>query len=364
MFFRNKLLLIGVGILIITGGYIYFSKNNIAFFKTDEATDTTLGVSRDDKGGFESGPHPLSIQALKEGEYPGSDMVIEQTLNPGSNYKRYIASYKSEGLKIYGLLTVPSGIPPENGFPVVIFNHGYISPSVYKTTEKYVAYQDAFAGAGYVTFKSDYRGHGNSEGNATGGYGSNAYTIDVLNAVSSVKRLRDPENPSTGSGFFVNSTRIGMWGHSMGGPITLESMVVRDDVKVGVIWAGVVGSYEDLFNRWRRRNTPTGSLSGRGGSWRQELSNQYGTPEENPGFWQSLSANSYLSDISGPLQLHHGTSDSSVPVEFSRTLETQIKDAGKEVELYIYEGDDHNLSSNLNLALRRSVFFFDRYLKN
>src|SRR5688500_1578761 len=49
--------------------------------------------------------HPLTIESLRKGEYPGSDIVIEQTLDPGSNYQRYIASYRSEGLKIYGLLT-------------------------------------------------------------------------------------------------------------------------------------------------------------------------------------------------------------------------------------------------------------------
>jgi len=308
--------------------------------------------SQENEGGPDLEPHPLSIQALREGEYPGSDIVIEQTLDAGSNYKRYIASYKSEGLKIYGLLTVPNGASSEGGFPAIIFNHGYISPSVYKTTEKYVAYQDAFARVGYITFKSDYRGHGNSEGQATGGYGSNAYTIDVLNAVSSVRKYPG-----------VNPDKLGMWGHSMGGPITVESMVVRDDVKAGVIWAGVVGSYEDLFNRWRRRNTPTNTPSRKGGSWRQELASQYGDPSQNSDFWKSLSANTYLADISGPLQLHHGTADSSVPVEFSRTLEKQMINAQKEVELYVYDGDDHNLSRNLSLALSRSVAFFNKYLK-
>ena len=52
---------------------------------------------------------PLSIQYLREQEFPGSDIVIEQTLAPGSNYDRYYASYFSEGLKQYGLLTVPRG---------------------------------------------------------------------------------------------------------------------------------------------------------------------------------------------------------------------------------------------------------------
>lgn len=287
---------------------------------------TEITGSQESRGGLEFELHPLSIEALRQGEYPGSNLEIEQDLDPGSNYKRYIASYKSEGLKIFGLLTVPNSSPPQSGFPAIIFNHGYISPSVYRTTEKYIAYQDAFARNGYVTFKPDFRGHGNSEGKASGGYGSNDYTIDVLNALASVQKM--PE---------VNAEKIGMWGHSMGGHITLEVMVVNDEVKAGVIWAGMVAPYEDLFERWRKRwhdPTPTPNPNSRRGIWRRQLAELYGDPDDNPEFWSSLSAASYIEDISGPIQLHHGTADSSVPIEFSRKL-----------------------------ALRRSVEFFDDILK-
>ncbi|UCC62296.1 MAG: hypothetical protein JSV36_16175, partial [Anaerolineae bacterium] len=70
--------------------------------------------------------HPLAIESMRQQAYPGSDITIEETLEPGSNYDRYLASYLSEGLKIYALLTVPQGEKPESGWPVVIFNHGYI----------------------------------------------------------------------------------------------------------------------------------------------------------------------------------------------------------------------------------------------
>ena len=46
---------------------------------------------------------------------------------------------------------------------------------------------------------------------------------------------------------YADPDRIGMWGHSMGGAITLRSMVVTGDVKAGVIWAGVVAPYQDLL---------------------------------------------------------------------------------------------------------------------
>ena len=296
-------------------------------------------------------PNPLTIASMRQRAYPGSDITIEQTLAAGSNYKRYIASYKSEGLKIYGLLTVPNGTKPKTGWPVIIFNHGYIAPAQYKTTERYVAYVDAFARNGYIVFKSDYRGHGNSEGQALSGYGTPDYTVDVLNAMASLQKFQD-----------ADPNRLGMWGHSMGGQATLRAMVVSKEIKAGVIWAGVVASYGDLISRWRPTTTPV-AIPNAARRWRNDLLTQYGTPEENPQFWNSISPNAFLKDLSGPLQLHHGTSDQSVPLAFSETLNQQVIAAGQTVEFHSYKGDDHNLSKNLTSALQRSVAFFDKYVK-
>lgn len=294
--------------------------------------------------------HPLDVRGMRQRGYPGSDLLIEQTLQPGSNYSRFIVSYQSDGLKIYTLLTVPYGERPSTGWPVIIFNHGYIPPATYRTTERYVAYVDAFARNGYIVLKPDYRGHGDSEGSATGGYGTPDYTIDVLNAVGSIQRF--PE---------ADPNRIGMWGHSMGGHITLRAMVTTRDIRAGVIWAGVVASYPDLLTRWWA--TPPATLSSGARSWRNSFIEQFGTPEENPEFWSSISPITYIGEISGPLQLHHGTSDESVPVLFSELLYQATSAVGVPVEFYTYPGNDHNLSQSFSVAMQRSIEFFDRYVK-
>ncbi len=294
--------------------------------------------------------HPLSIEAMRQREYPGSDIVIEDELDPGSNYYRYYVSYLSDGLKIYALMTVPYGERPPTGWPVIIFNHGYIPPDVYRTTERYVAYVDGFARNGYIVFRSDYRGHDRSEGTASGGYSSPAYTIDVLNAVGSIKRYPD-----------ADPNRIGMWGHSMGGHITLRAMVTTRDIKAGVIWAGVVASYPDMMMRWRA--TPPATLSAGARGWRSTFVNLYGSPEENPAFWASISPITYVGEASGPLQLHHGEEDEDVPLLFSQLLYQAAQEAGLPVELYTYPGNDHNISQSFSAAMQRSIEFFDRYVK-
>jgi len=291
--------------------------------------------------------NPLSIAYLRERTYTGSDFVIEQTLAPGSNYNRYIVSYLSDGLKIYALLTVPQEPKPPTGYPVIIFNHGYIPPDEYRTTERYIAYTDAFSRAGYIVVKSDYRGHGDSEGEAESAYGSPGYTIDVLNALASARRYPD-----------ADPNRIGMWGHSMGGYITLRAMVANQGIKAGVIWAGVVASYPEMFQSWFREANTAGYRG-----WLGTMVQRYGTAQDNPDFWNSLSANSYLADLSGPIQLHHGTGDATVPVAYSITLADQIRAAGGQAELFLYPGDDHNIAANRDNALLLSVVFFNQNVK-
>ncbi len=297
--------------------------------------------------------HPMHILAMRATSYPGSEITIEDTLERGANYNRYYVSYLSEGLRIYALLTIPDGEMPASGWPGIVFNHGYIPPDVYRTTERYIAYVDQIARHGYIVFRIDYRGHDRSEGEPTGAYGNPGYTNDVLNAVAALQRFpqADPE-------------RIGMWGHSMGGYLTLRSMVISPDIKAGVIWAGVVASYPDLLTRWRRGSGPTPTPSSTSSRrWRSSWIEQYGSIEANPDFWNGISANSYLQEISGPVQLHHGTADDSVPVEFSEILSEQLQQAGQPVELYTYEGDNHNLSNFFSQAMTRTIAFYDQHLK-
>ena len=310
--------------------------------------------------------NPLSIEYMRKQVYPGSNLEIEQKLLPGSNYDQYIASYKSDGLKIYGLLTIPQGTKPTGGWPVIIFHHGYIRPSVYKTTERYILYVDAFASNGYIVFKPDYRGNGNSEGRPDSQYFAPDYTIDTLNAIATFKKYPN-----------ANPEKIGMWGHSDGGNVILRTLVVApNDVKAAVIWGGVVAPYKDLTTDWQQL-VPYHQVDEDlkiENNHMDELISKNGTPNQNPKFWNSIDPMNYLADIKTPLQINAGGKDEEVPPIFSLRLRNKMRTLGKNVIYYYYPGMNHNISYPTSPfgfkvaipytpAITQGVRFFDRYLK-
>lgn len=294
----------------------------------------------------------LTIAALRAQEIEGSDIVIEQTLPAGANYAQYIASYISEGNRIYGLLTVPNGAVPEGGFPAIVFNHGYIPPAVYRTTERYEAYVDALARSGFVVFKIDLRGFGNSEGEATGAYFSPGYTIDAISALKSLQRLD-----------YVDPQGIGMWGHSMAGNLVLRAMLVEPDIQAGVIWSGAVYSYDDMVryaidDPSYRRPEPTDTV--RPGTLLRE---EYGPPNTEVPFWQAVSLTEHIEHLQAPLQIHHALNDNVVNIGYSQDLVAVLEEAGKRYEFYPYEGGGHNISSPyFGQAMQRTIEFFRAHL--
>jgi len=53
-----------------------------------------------------------------------------------------------------------------------------------------------------------------------------------------------------------------------------------------------------------------------------------------------------------------------VPLEFSEILYNQVQQAGKPVELYTYDGDNHNLSNYFSMAMGRTIDFYNTYLNS
>ena len=287
--------------------------------------------------------------------YPGSDIVIEGTLPAAPNYSRYVVSYQSDGLKLFGLLTVPTGSKPSGGWPVILLNHGYVPPPEYSTEQSYAGIVAPLAAAGYIVFKPDYRGNGSSPGTPSQPYVSPDYVTDSLNALASIRKYKD-----------ADPDKIGVWGHSMGGNITLHELVLTHDLKAAVLMAGVVGSYSGLIDWWAAR-VRTGVLTTQNDLQTDQLVlrmvSAHGTPQTNPGYWNAIDPTYFISDTDAPVLVQVGTADTVVPPSFSQGLAAQLQNAGKSVTIHTYPGADHNLSPDTGSAMAEAVAFFDQVLK-
>ena len=295
----------------------------------------------------------LTIPFLRERKY-SSKLGDLETYKTNANYTSYLTSYDSDGLKINGLLTIPNDDKTKK-HPAIVFVHGYIAPSIYKTTEKYVEYVDYLARNGYVVFKIDLRGHGESDGEATGSYYSGDYVIDTINAYSAL------ENAS-----FVDANNIGLWGHSMAGNVTLRTFVAKPQIPAVAIWAGAGFTYSDLLEYKISDSSyrPPGQNTDRQRR-REELRKLYGDFDPNSDFWKKVTPSSYLSDLKGSLALFHSADDNVVSVEYSRNLKKLLDVSEVNNEYHEYKSGGHNIANpSFSQAMETTVKFFDTYLKD
>lgn len=323
---------------------------------SNETQATTNGWSLFGSPAPVSSPTPfveMTVPWLRSRSY-ASAIDSTQQVAQNARYTSYVATYQSDGLKIQGLLTRPTGEMPEGGWPAIVFVHGYIPPTLYKTREKYVEYVDTLARNGFVVFKIDLRGHGSSEGEPGGGYYSADYIIDTLNARAALQ-----------ASDFVNPDKIGLWGHSMAGNVTLRALAARPEIPVAVIWAGAVYSYQDFReygiqdNSYRPPSTSSARLRRR-----QELFDTYGQPTVESAFWSQVAPTNYLNDLKGAIQIHHAFNDDVVSIEYSRNLNRLLNETSVPHELYEYPQGGHNISgSSFGQAMQRTVQFYKAKLQ-
>lgn len=292
----------------------------------------------------------LTIPYLRAKKYESTlgELVFYQKK---TNYTSYLTSYTSDGLKINGLLTIPT---TEGEHPAIVFVHGYIAPTIYKTTERYSDYVDYLARNGFVVFKIDLRGNGDSEGEPGGAYYSSDYVVDTLNAYEALSNAR-----------FVDKNKIGLWGHSMAGNVLLRAFVAKPTIPAVVIWAGAGYSYADLQKYGLQDASyrpPTNNTKQQ--ERRTKLRSAHGEFRENDPFWSEVAATNYVADLQGAIELHHSIDDSVVNVGYSRDLMTLMDNTNVVHELYEYKSGGHNISgASFSVAMSRTVDFFKKYLQ-
>jgi dienelactone hydrolase len=281
----------------------------------------------------------LTIDYLANRDYGGGELQIVETLQQTSLYTRYLVTYPSEGLTIYGFMDVPVA---EGSFPVVIAIHGYIDPDIYQTLDYTTGNADAIARAGYLVIHPNLRGYPPSDN------GPNLFrvgmAVDVLNLIAIVKE----QAGEPGVLEKASAQALGLWGHSMGGGIAIRVITVSADVNAAVLYGAMSGDEKRNFE------AIYGWSDGERGT--EELN----VPDQA---LQRISPIYYLDRIQAAVSIHHGGSDELVPLEWSQDLCQRLRELGTTVECFTYKGQPHTLyGAGEQLFNQRAVEFFNRNL--
>jgi len=142
--------------------------------------------------------------------------------------KQDVTIAMDDGVSIAATLYLPDGAPPTDGWPALVFMHGFGGD---RSSMNALVEAAGFAAGQYAVLTFDARGHG-----ASGGLVSVAGPREIAD----VRAVRDwlAARPD------VSDTKIGAWGISYGGGMILNSLAA------GVPWAAVVGveTWSDLYS--------------------------------------------------------------------------------------------------------------------
>jgi dipeptidyl aminopeptidase/acylaminoacyl peptidase len=226
-------------------------------------------------------------------------------------------------------------------------NHGYVDPAIYRTLTYTTRYADAMAQAGFVAIHPNFRGYPPSDD------GPNefraGFTADVLNLAALVRRFGAQPGPLAEA----DPGAIGLWGHSMGGGVTLKSIVAQPEAADAALLYGAM-SGDEQRNHEQIYNVFTAGTRG--------LYDPANPPSTED--LRRLSAINYLDRIAAPVAIHHGTLDDQVPPWWSEELCVKLQEAGKRVECFSYEGQPHTFVGDGDaLFIERTVDFLNRELQ-
>ncbi len=289
-------------------------------------------------------PNPykdLTIDALTARTYGGGFLQIEDTLEETDTFTRYLITYPSDGLTIYGFMNVPH---EGEKFPVALVLHGYIEPNVYKIQDYTTRYADALAEAGYFVIHPNFRNYPPSD-NGPDAFRT-GYAIDVLNLIAI---LRQQSQDPVGVLRRADADHIHLWGHSMGGGIALRVITVNNEpyIRAAVLYGSMSGNEQQNYDRIRYWS------GGHRGQFERAAA---------PEIAGLISPINYLDRVTVPIAVHHSVADDVVPVAWSRELCDLLEANRHEHECYFYEAQPHTFHGYADdLFMERVILFFRRY---
>ena len=229
----------------------------------------------------------------------------------------------TDGKTAHGVLTRPAGYRPGTRYPLMVIIHG--GPAAADVLSFHNNAQ-AYAGAGYVVLRPNYRGSTNyGEAHRTaiiGNYFQKGYE-DIMTGVD--KLIADG---------IVDSTRMGVMGWSAGGHWSNWILTHTNRFKAISSGAGTANWISMYAQSDVQRN-------------RQHYLGDKLPYDDFDAYWNQ-SPIKYIRNAKTPTMIHVVKGDPRVPSPQSEELHMALKRIGVPTELYVYPGETHGIPDARN----------------
>ncbi len=332
---RKVFLGIFTGILLVVG--TQYGKRAVWNYISSHETVSPLGRI------FEKPLEKYSILRLSGRVFTGSQITLDEPLATGSAYTAYTFHFMSDNKKVTGVAHLPAGRQAfPNGdkkFPVIVQLRGYADRETYFPGQGTERSAEVYASNGFVSLAPDFLGYGGSDMPSSDVFEERFETYTTaLNLLASVQTLP-----------MADETNIGIWGHSNGGQVALTVLEILGTPIPATLWAPVSKPFPYSILYY------TDEADDRGKLLRKRLADF-----EKEYDVEVYSLTNYTDRITGPLQLHQGEGDESVPKRWSDEFVKRMPG----VTYFTYSGADHNMMPDAwNTAMTRDIAFFEKYLR-
>lgn len=246
---------------------------------------------------------------------------IEENLQPGLDKfnlqpPEFFTFQGESGITFYASMLKPPKFDPDEKYPVLVYVYGGPHAQVVRREfgRKRNLWHQMLAKKGYIIFSMDNRGS----------YGRGHQWEQVI-----YKHLGETEFRDQLQGVkylksqpYVDVNRIGIWGWSYGGYMTLFALTHTDAFSTGISVAPVTD--------WRNYDTI--------------YTERYmGLPSDNADGYKRSAPRHAAGDLAGKLLLIHGTADDNVHFQNSLQMVDALIEAGKDFDLMVYPQQTHGI---------------------
>jgi dipeptidyl-peptidase-4 len=236
----------------------------------------------------------------------------------------------SEGVELNGAMLKPPDFDPANKYPVFMYVYG--GPNSQTVIDSWnFGWDNYLAQEGYIVVTVDGRG--------TGARGEQFRKMtylqmgkyETIDQVEAAKYL--------GTLPYVDPERIGIWGWSFGGYLTLMCMTKGEGIfKMGIAVAPVTSwrYYDNIYTeRFMRK------------------------PQDNPNGYDENSPLNFSDKFQGKLLIIHGTGDDNVHVQNTLEFTERLVQANKDYSVLLYTNRNHGIyGGNTSYHLFRNMTKF------